>query len=212
MARRIAPVQSTGQISLAASAGQTGLLGRLLGRGGEAKSGASMRVAGRAIIFEARSSFRGKLEIPLECVRKALVDDGSGWTYATAVCRFAVYDSHADGTGTGALVGPLWSTTPSLLPETCPALEIEPVPGQAPNIALILDPCVVTPLARDQKPSAGPRRADAIAVLFARAEDPADARDLLAGKLQLGRLDLDDLAYLSRPMRLASDDAAAASA
>ena len=127
-------------------------------------------------------------------------------------CRFPVYDSHADGTGTGALVGPLWSTSPSLLPETCTALKIEPVPEQAPNIALILDPCVATPLARDQRPSAGLREAGAVAAVFARADDPDAARELLAGKLQLRNLDLEDLAYLSRPIRLASDDAEAASA
>jgi hypothetical protein len=214
MARRIAPVQTTDEIRLAGASRHAGLLGRLLGRGEDGRSPASLRLTGRAVLIEARSTFRGKLDVPLTSVRRALVDEGSGWAYATAVCRFPVYDRRSDGSGTGALIGPLWSKSRALLPESCPTIALPPVPEQPPNLALILEPCVRTPLARDQKPSTGPHEADTIALLLLHAEDPEAARELLAGKLELRDLDLEDLEYLSGPMRLAidADDASAASA
>ncbi len=213
---RIAPVHTTDEIRLAEVARPGGLLGRVFGQRFSNRAGQSgssyLRLTARALLLEARSTFRGKLEIPLGSVRRALVDDGSGWAYATAVCRFPVYDRRGDGSGTGALVGPLWSPAPALLPQSCPTLVLDPVPAQPPNIALILDPCVATPEIRDQKPSR-PREGDSIAVVLLCAEDPERARELIAPRLELGDLDLEDLEYLSGPMTgavSASDESSSA--
>ena len=219
MARRIAPVHSTEEIRLAEAATRTPRLARLFRRRSETDGGhsgyASLLVSARALRIEAPATFRGKLEVPLESIRRAVVDDGGGWAYTTATCRFPVYDRRAGGSGTGALVGPLWSTSPGLLPEGCPVLALEPVPAQAPNIALIFDPCVTAPLSREHD-AANPPGPGSIAAMLLCAEDPEAARETLAARLEVGDLDLDDLDYLNHPTRPALDlsggEASAASA
>lgn len=166
-------------------------------------------------MVEARPTFRVKLEIPFGSVLRAVVDDGSGWAYTTAVCRFPVYDTRADGSGTGALVGPLWSSSPGLMPDACPVLALDPVPAQAPNIALIFDPCIQAALPPDQHP-ANPREADSIAAMLLCAEDPEMAREVLGARFDVGALGLGELEYLNRPTRQSLDasggEASAASA
>lgn len=206
MARRIAPVQSSNEIRLGEHSRSLGSVGprlrRALGGKGRKAEPASLFVADRTFVLDARSVFRGRLEVPLDRVRNLVFDDGGGWAYTNVPCRFPIYDRRADGSGTGALLGPLWSPAAALLPESCPTLAVDPVPELAPNIVLILDPCVAAPLARDQKPNQS-REAGFVAVLLLRAEDPEGAREILAAKTDLGQLGHPDLEYLNGPLHFA---------
>jgi hypothetical protein len=198
MARRIASLHRSEEIRLAGDAPSGGALGRFLRR--QQPGSAKLLVFAGGLLIDGHPAFPGKLEIPLGSVQRAVVDDGSGWAYTTAACRFPVFDRRPDGSGTGALVGPLWSTSPSLMPDGCPVMQLAPVPVQAPNIALIFDPCVAIS-AEDAPGGAG----GSVGAMFLCAEDPDIAAERLGARLQVGPLGLDILDYLKRPNRLALD-------
>jgi hypothetical protein len=189
MARRIASLHRTDEIPLALNGSGGGVLGRLLGRSGRngGRSGsAKLLVSAGALLIEGHSAFEDNLEIPLRSIQRAAVDDGAGWAYTTATCRFPIFDRRPDGSGTGALVGPLWATSPSLVPDGCHVLELDPVPVQVPNIALIFEPSIST-------------TAGSAAVMILRVEDPVLAGELLGARLTTGPMGLDVLDYLKRP-------------
>ena len=199
MARRIASLHRSEEIRLAGSASNGGMLNRVLGRSGRSRNGsdpARLLVSAGALLVEGHPDFPEKLEISLRSIRRAVVDDGTGWAYTTATCRFPIFDRRADGSGTGALVGPLWATSPSLLPDECPVLEVAPVPAQVPNLALIFDPCVSVGASGSSSngSAAGP-----VAVMMLRAEDPDLALELLGARLTTGPMGLEVLDYLKRP-------------
>lgn len=198
MARRIASLHRTDEIPLARNGSGSGVLGRVLGRSGKGgrRSGSSkLLVSAGALLIEGHPAFGGDLEIPLRSIHRAFVDDGAGWAYTTATCRFPIFDRRSDGSGTGALVGPLWATSPSLMPDGCPVMELDPVPVQVPNIALIFDPCIST-VAHG---SANGDGSGSVAVMILRAEDPGLAGELLGARLTTGPMGLDVLDYLKRP-------------
>jgi hypothetical protein len=148
------------------------------------------------LAVDARTLFRGRLEIPLDAIRKAVVDDGSRWGYVAAVCRFPVYDFRSDGSGSGTLIGPLWSHASSLMPAGCPVRSLEPVPDQAPNLILIFDRALQTPSPRDGNGRHG-RDNDPIVALLLRLEDPDAAAAALASRVEVSDIGQDDLAYLN---------------
>jgi hypothetical protein len=148
------------------------------------------------LAVDARSLLRGRLEIPLDAIRKAVVDDGSRWGYVAAVCRFPVYDSRPDGSGSGTLIGPLWSHASSLMPAGCPVRSLDPVPDQPPNLILIFDPAVPAPSPRDGN-HRDPRDSDSIVALLLRLDDPDAARAALASRIEVGDIGQDDLAHLT---------------
>jgi len=152
-------------------------------------------VSDRALIVDAPTIVRGKVEIPRGSIRKVIVDDGIRWGYVSGVCRFPAYDVRRDGSGSGALIGPLWSQASSLMPPACPVMGLDPVPRQAPNVALIFDP-PISNLSLRGRNAAAPRPPASVAVLLLSVEHPGVARDLLASKLEVGDVDHDDLAYL----------------
>ena len=198
MARRIASLHRSEQIPLAGTASSGGLLSRVLSRSGKGHGGSStarLSVSAGALLLEEHPAFPEKLEIPLRSIWRAVVDDGTGWAYTTATCRFPIFDRRLDGSGTGALVGPLWATSPSLMPGDCPVLELDPVPAQVPNIALIFDPCLSTE-AVGISGNGGP---GSIAVLILRADDPDLALELLGTRLTTGPMGLEVLDYLKSP-------------
>ena len=174
------------------------MLNRVLGRSGKRGPGsdpARLLVSAGALLIEGHPDFPEKIEISLRSIRRAVVDDGTGWAYTTATCRFPIFDRRADGSGTGALVGPLWATSPSLLPEECPVLELQPVPAQVPNVALIFDPCVSIAAGSSSNGSAP----GSVAVMILRAEDPDLALELLGERLTMAPMGLEVLDYLKRP-------------
>jgi hypothetical protein len=147
-----------------------------------------------AIVVDARAILRGRWEIPWTAVRKTMVDDGERWGFVASLCRFPVYDSHPDGSGSGTLIGPLWSHAASLMPPRCPHLVFDPVPVEAPNIALVLDPCQLAPSRRNDGAHGQDRP---VALVLVRANDPVAARQALASRSEFGDLDHDDLVHLS---------------
>jgi hypothetical protein len=151
-------------------------------------------VTSEATVVDARAILRGRWEIPWTSVRKVLVDDGERWGYVASLCRFPVYDTHLDGSGSGALVGPLWSHAASLMPPRCAQLAFDPVPVEAPNVALILDPRLPAPSRRNNR-AYGQHRP--VALVLVRASDPVAARQALAPRPEFGDLDHDDLLYLA---------------
>jgi hypothetical protein len=156
----------------------------------------SLLVNDDALMVEARALLRGRLEVPLGAVRKAVIDDGSRWGYVASVCRFPVYDFRSDGSGSGTLIGPLWSHASSLMPAGCPVASLDPVPDQAPNLVLIFEPAVPMPSPRDgirQHPS----DPDKIVGLLLRVEDPDAIRAALASRIEIGDIEQEDLAYLA---------------
>jgi hypothetical protein len=154
-------------------------------------------VTDAALVVDARAEFTGRLEIPWDSIRKAIVDDGGRWGYVSEVCRFPVYALRPDGSGYGALIGPLWSNASSLMPPECPVAALDPVPAQPPNLALIFEPAIPASAPREQN---GHRsaEADSIVGLLLCAEDPDAARAALGERLAIGDVDHDDLEYLVR--------------
>jgi hypothetical protein len=202
------------EIPLAGTASGAGLVARVIGRGRSARggSGAKLLVSAGALLIDGHPDLGGKLEIPLGSVKRVVVDDGAGWAYTTSICRFPIFDRRPDGSGTGALVGPLWSTSPSLMPDGCPVIALGPVPAEVPNVALFFEPCISTVI-----DGRAPRQGGGtVAAMFLRAEDPDSATDLLSARLPTGPLGLDLLEYLKRPNlqlpEAADGEASAASA
>ena len=197
MARRIASLHRMDEIPLAGCSSRGGVLSRVLGRssnGNGRSAQARLLVSAGALLIEDHPAFEDKLELPLRSIQRAYVDDGTGWAYTTATCRFPIFDRRSDGSGTGALVGPLWATSPSLLPEDCPVLELDPVPAEVPNIVLIFDPCIAVPGGVSPDGVAA-----GVAMMVLRAEDPDLAAELLNPKLKTGPMGLEILDYLKRP-------------
>jgi hypothetical protein len=153
-----------------------------------------------ALVVDAGAELGGRLEIPWYAIRKAVVDDGSRWGYVAAVCRFPVYAVRSDGSGSGTLIGPLWSRAAALLPAGSPVVEIDPVPEQSPNLVLIFDPGIA---ARPPQGD-GDRRGDgnSIVGMLLRTDNPAAARTAIASRIEIGDLDHDDLEYLNRAASL----------
>ena len=160
-------------------------------------SAGTLIVTDAALVVVARAEFRGRLEIPWDSIRKAVVDDGARWGFVSEVCRFPVYADRPDGLGYGALIGPLWSNAASLMPPECPVAALDPVPAQPPNLALIFEPAIPAPAPRGQN---GHRSAetDSMVGLLLCAEDPDAARAALGERLAIGDVDHDDLEYLAR--------------
>lgn len=200
MGRTISLVESADEIRLVAASPPSGFLHR---RGRRLRelvhrrrvTAGTLLIADQALVVDAPAVLRDKLEIPWDSIRKAIVDDGSRWGYVSGVCRFPVYDLRSDGSGSGALIGPLWSQAASLMPAACSVSAIDPVPRQAPNVALILEPHIPNPAAGRQN-GAGPQ-SSSIAILLACADNPDVARQALASRISVGDIDHDDLAYLS---------------
>jgi hypothetical protein len=174
-------------------------------------SSGTLLVTEDALVVEARAELKGRLEIPWESIRKAVVDDGARWGYVSEVCRFPVYANRSDGPGYGALIGPLWSNAASLMPPECPVASLDPVPARPPNVALILEPATPAPTPRGQNGhwSAG---ANSIVGLLLRVDDPNAARAALDGRLAIGDVDQDDLEYLIRSRDADSGNGVSASA
>ena len=149
----------------------------------------SLLVTKQALVLEARNVLRGRLEIDWNSIRKTIVDDGARWGHVAEACRFPVYDLREDGSGSGTLIGPLWSLGGSLMPGSCPLLEIDPVPALAPHLALVFEPLLVVPSLRDGGGGAA-------ALLLLHATDPELARAALAEHATVGELDQGDFAYL----------------
>lgn len=158
-----------------------------------------MLITEDGLVIDARSIFRGRLQVPWASIRKAVIDDGSRWGYVSEVCRFPVYATRPDDSGAGALIGPLWSTVSSLMPSDCPFPAVDPVPSQAPNLALIFEPQVFTPSMRGDNAGNGAAalELDSIAGMLLLADDPDAARATLAPRVDVGDLGLDDLDYLN---------------
>jgi hypothetical protein len=150
-----------------------------------------------ALVVDAGTELGGRLEIPWGSIRKAIVDDGSRWGYVAAVCRFPVYDLRSNGSGSGTLIGPLWSRAAALMPPACPVAALDPVPEQSPNLALIFEPGLSVRMPQDGN---GDRRvgADSMIGLLLRVDDPDVARAVIASRIEFGDLDHDDLEYLGR--------------
>jgi hypothetical protein len=199
MARRIASLHRTDEIPLSSRSSGGGVLSRVLRRSENSArhSGpAKLLVSASGLLIEGHPAFPERLEIPLGSIQRAVVDDGTGWAYTTATCRFPIFDRRADGSGTGALVGPLWATSPSLIPKDCPVLQLEPVPAEVPNIALIFDPCLSIAAGHASANGSAP---GSIAMLILRAEDPDLAMELLGERLKTAPMGLEVLDYLNRP-------------
>jgi hypothetical protein len=159
-------------------------------------SAGSLLVTDAALVVHAPAQFRGRLRIPWDSVRKAAIDDGGRWGYVSEVCRFAVHAGRADGSGHGALIGPLWSKVSSLMPPGCPVAELDPVPARPPNLALILEPGVPAPSVKDGNGN-GAAKPKSLVGLLVCAEDPAAAQSALASRVAIADVDPADLDYLS---------------
>ena len=172
---------------------------------------ATLLVTDDGLVVDARAELKGRLEIPWDSIRKAVVDDGARWGYVSEVCRFPVYADRSDGDGYGALIGPLWSHAASLMPPECPVAALDPVPARPPNLALILDPVLPAPAPRGQN---GHRShgANSIVGLLLRADDPDAARAALGERLAIGDVDHGDLEYLIRNGDTRSGNGVSASA
>jgi hypothetical protein len=156
--------------------------------------GGTLHVTAAALILNEPAVFSERILIPLELVRKAIVDDGTLWGNASESHRFPVYDIRSDGSGSGALVGSLWGPVSSLMPPGCRMASVDPVPAEAPNLALIVEPPVAIPKPRTQNGDS--HKADRVAVLLVRVEDPAEARGALTHSVTVADIDHDDLEYL----------------
>ena len=154
-------------------------------------------VTDNALVVDARAEFRGRLEIPWDAIRKAVVDDGGRWGYVSEICRFPVYTVRPDGPGFGALIGPLWSNAASLMPPECPVAALDPVPAKAPNLALIFEPAIQASAPRGQNGHRSAETASIVGLLLC-ADDPDAARAALGERLAIGDVDHDDLEYLIR--------------
>jgi hypothetical protein len=213
MARRIASLHRSDEIPLSGRSSGGGVLSRVFGRsenGAQRSGAAKLHVSASGLLLEGHPAFPAKLEIPLRSIQRAVVDDGTGWAYTTATCRFPIFDRRSDGSGTGALVGPLWATSPSLIPEDCPVLQLDPVPAEIPNIALIFEPCLSIAAGNGAAEGSG---AGSVAVMMLRAEDPDLALELLGARLKTAPMGLEVLDYLKRPSwRLPEASASEASA
>src|SRR5436309_6039957 len=99
--------------------------------------GGTLHVTAAALILNEPALFSQRIVIPLELIRKAVVDDGTLWGHASERHRFPVYDIRSDGSGSGALVGSFWGPMSSLMPPDCRMASVDPVPAEAPNLALI---------------------------------------------------------------------------
>jgi len=192
---------SVTEIRLAAASPPSGLLGKRGRRFWEMVnkpqiSAGRLLVRQDALVVEAGAELGGPLEIPWVSIRKGVADDGSRWGYVAAVCRFPVYATRSNGSGSGTLIGPLWSRAAALLPAGCPVVGVDPVPEESPNLALIFDP----PISAHAKHGNGgrPGEADSIVGMLLRADDPAAARAALAPNIDFGDVDHDDLEYLNR--------------
>ena len=148
----------------------------------------SMRVTDAGLVLRAPGGYEDGLELPWKAIRKLVIDDGNRWGYVSGVCRFPVYDLRPDGSGSGVLIGPLWSHAGSLLPEGCPTAEVDPVPADAPNLALILEPAMAV-------------TGEPVAILLLCLEDPEGARETLSGRPPFGDLAHDDLEFLTNAAR-----------
>jgi hypothetical protein len=173
----------------------------------------TLLVTDDALVVEARAELKGRLEIPWDSIRKAVVDDGARWGHVSEVCRFPVYANRSGGPGYGALIGPLWSNAASLMPPECPVAALNPVPSRPPNLVLILEPAIPAPAPRGQNGrwSAG---TNSIVGLLLRTDDPDAARAALDERLAIGDVDQDDLEYLirNRDARTGNDVSASAAA
>jgi hypothetical protein len=197
MGRTLTLADDVEEIRLAPAKARGGL-SRRLGRNRRGDSAATLRVTDSALTLRAKGRFEDGIEIPRRDVRKLVVDDGARWGYVSGVCRFPVYDLRPDGSGSGVLIGPLWSNAASLLPDGCPTAAVEPVPSEPPNVAILLDP----PLAvRGAGRRSDPPEADWVAIVLLRAEDPQAAREALAAHGSLGDIAHDDLEYLTDAAR-----------
>jgi hypothetical protein len=186
---------SVAEIRLAGALPPSGFLRKRFGR--RRASAGTLLVTEDALVVHARADLKGRLEIPWDSIRKAVVDDGARWGYVSGVCRFPVYADRPDGPGYRALIGPLWSNAASLMPPESPVAVLNPVPARPPNLALILEPAVPAPAPRRQN---GHRSAEtnSIVGLLLRADDADAARAALGERLAIGDLDHDDLEYLIR--------------
>jgi hypothetical protein len=159
----------------------------------------TLKVTAEALVLQEPGVFQPRLLIPLTLIRKAAIDDGALWGATSDNHRFAVYDIRSDGSGSGVLLGALWGVASSLMPPDCRVAMIDPVPAEAPNLALIFEPPVLLP---DSGVSKGaPSKDDRIAGLFLRVEDPSTAHAALARRVNVGDFDHDDLKYLADPLR-----------
>lgn len=160
-------------------------------------SAGTLLVTEDTLVVDARTELKGRLEIPWDSIRKAVLDDGARWGFVSEVCRFPVYADRPDGPGYGVLIGPLWSNAASLMPPECPVAALDPVPAQAPNLALIFEPAIPASALRRQN---GHRSAetDSIVGLLLCAEDPDAARAAFGERQAIGDVDHDDLEYLIR--------------
>ncbi len=171
----------------------------------------TLLVTDDALVVDARAELKGRLEIPWDSIRKAVVDDGARWGYVSEVCRFPVYADRSDGPGYGALIGPLWSNAASLMPPECPVAALDPVPARPPNLALILDPAIPAPAPRGQNAYRSSERNSIVGLLLC-TDDPDAARAALGERLPIGDVDHDDLEYLIRNRNGHSGNGASASA
>ena len=201
MGRTISLAEHVSEIRLASAHARGGAVARGLRHltRRKPKVSAGLRATDSALLLYAEGRFEDGVEIPWRDVRKLVVDDGTRWGYVSGVCRFPVYDLRPDGSGSGVLIGPLWSNAGSLLPDGCPVAEVEPVPADAPNVAVILDPPLAVP--RPGRRSGDGPEADWVSILLLRARDPEAAREALAAHQTLGDVDHDDLEYLSQAVR-----------
>jgi hypothetical protein len=174
-------------------------------------SAGKLLVTEDALVVEARAELKGRLEIPWDSIRKAVVDDGARWGYVSEICRFPVYANRSEGPGNGALIGPLWSNAASLMPPECRVVALNPVPARPPNLALILEPATPAPAPRGQNGHWSAGR-NSIVGLLLRADDPDAARAALDERVTIGDVDQDDLEYLIRNRDAASGNGASASA
>jgi hypothetical protein len=186
---------SVAEIRLAGGSPTSGFLRKRLGK--RRVGAGTLRVTEDALVVDARAELRGGLEIPQTSIRKAVVDDGARWGFVSEVCRFPVYADRPDGPGYGALIGPLWSNASSLMPPGCPVAALDPVPVQAPNLALIFEPGIPAPALRGQNGRRSIETESIVALLLC-TDDPDAARAALGERLAIGDVDHDDLEYLIR--------------
>jgi hypothetical protein len=193
--------------------GKLGPLGLLSRDNRKPPGGGTLHVTATALILNEPAVFSQRIVIPLELIRKAIVDDGTLWGHASESHRFPVYDIRSDGFGSGALVGSLWGPVSSLMPPGCRMASVDPVPAEAPNLALIFEPSVAIPKPRTQ--NGDPHEADWVAGLLLRVKDPAGARAALAHSVTVAYIDHDDLECLgggARSVQVANGDRPAVSA
>jgi hypothetical protein len=188
------------EIKLGVDEPARGFLGR---RSRRREDAGSLLITKGSLVLEARHVLRGRLEIGWDSIRKAIVDDGTRWGHMALTCRFGAYDVRPEGAGSGTLIGPLWARAASVMPAACPMLEIDPVPAEPPNLALVFEPLLEISSFREGDGGAA-------AIVLLRAADPEEARALIAEHATVGEIDRDDLAYLEAaagPGRIAREAA-----